>query len=181
MYASYPKGKRLPLDHHSPARLEGNIPGPQLTLKRDGLVPRLRSQAACCCQMKRNPFLCKRGKLGRPFMSLWPFRGRRFSEASKLRNALDSPALQPAALQLLRRVLLRNKVLSAAVYETIDAVGEIMITGREPVGYRMSWVTDGWFPKGKQADSKGGFLKKRTTPCQKLGRRLGRIVPIFVP
>ncbi|CAJ1353350.1 unnamed protein product [Effrenium voratum] len=48
-----------------------------------------------------------------------------------IQNALDSPALQPAALQLLRRVLLRNKVLSAAVYETIDAVGEIMITGSD--------------------------------------------------
>lgn len=50
---------------------------------------------------------------------------------SHIQNALDMPSLQPAALQLLRRVLLRNRVLSAAVYQCIDSVGEIMITGTE--------------------------------------------------
>jgi len=38
-----------------------------------------------------------------------------------IQNALDMQGLQSAALQLLRRVLLRNKVLTAAVYQCIDA------------------------------------------------------------
>lgn len=38
-----------------------------------------------------------------------------------IQNALDTPSLQSAALQLLRRVLLRNRVLTAAVYQCIDA------------------------------------------------------------
>lgn len=44
-----------------------------------------------------------------------------------IRSALDQPALQPSALQLLRRVLLRNRMLSAAVYQCVDAVGDVMI------------------------------------------------------
>ena len=50
---------------------------------------------------------------------------------SHIQHALDTPSLQSAALQLLRRVLLRNRVLSSAVYECIDTVGEIMITGSD--------------------------------------------------
>ncbi|CAE7034514.1 utp20, partial [Symbiodinium sp. CCMP2456] len=50
---------------------------------------------------------------------------------SHIQNALETPALQSAALQLLRRVLLRNRVLNAAVYECIDAIGDIMITGSD--------------------------------------------------
>ena len=37
-----------------------------------------------------------------------------------IQNALDTPSLQAAALQLLRRVLLRNQVLTAAVYQCIE-------------------------------------------------------------
>eukprot|EP00435_Cladocopium_sp_Y103_P041316 s1356_g11.t1 len=48
-----------------------------------------------------------------------------------IQNALDTPSLQAAALQLLRRVLLRNQVLTAAVYQCIDTIGEIMITGSD--------------------------------------------------
>jgi len=50
---------------------------------------------------------------------------------TQIRTALDQPALQPSALQLLRRVLLRNRVLTAAVYQCIDAVGEVLITAQE--------------------------------------------------
>merc|ERR1712151_125449 len=50
---------------------------------------------------------------------------------TQIRTALDQPALQPSALQLLRRVLLRNRVLTSAVYECIDAVGEVLITAQE--------------------------------------------------
>jgi hypothetical protein len=46
-------------------------------------------------------------------------------------SALDQPVLQSSALQLLRRVLLRNRVLTASVYQCIDAVGEVMITGAD--------------------------------------------------
>jgi len=48
-----------------------------------------------------------------------------------IRNALEQPSMQPSALQLLRRVLLRNRVLSAAVYDCVDAVGEVMIAGSD--------------------------------------------------
>mmetsp|Transcript_47002 Transcript_47002/g.135426 ORF Transcript_47002/g.135426 Transcript_47002/m.135426 type:complete len:1019 (+) Transcript_47002:3-3059(+) len=45
-----------------------------------------------------------------------------------IRTALDTAVLQPSALQLLRRVLLRNRVLTAPVYQCIDAIGEVMVT-----------------------------------------------------
>jgi len=47
---------------------------------------------------------------------------------TQIRTALDQPALQPSALQLLRRVLLRNRVLTAAVYQCIDAVDVLRST-----------------------------------------------------
>eukprot|EP00930_Biecheleria_cincta_P042397 TRINITY_DN29176_c0_g1_i1.p1 TRINITY_DN29176_c0_g1~~TRINITY_DN29176_c0_g1_i1.p1 ORF type:complete len:3801 (-),score=763.37 TRINITY_DN29176_c0_g1_i1:725-11332(-) len=48
-----------------------------------------------------------------------------------IQNALEAPTMQPAVLQLLRRVLLRNRVLSAAVYQCVDTVGEVMIAGSD--------------------------------------------------
>eukprot|EP00928_Gymnodinium_smaydae_P001886 TRINITY_DN10671_c3_g1_i1.p1 TRINITY_DN10671_c3_g1~~TRINITY_DN10671_c3_g1_i1.p1 ORF type:complete len:955 (+),score=232.42 TRINITY_DN10671_c3_g1_i1:389-3253(+) len=48
-----------------------------------------------------------------------------------IRTALDQPQMQSSALQLLRRVLLRNRMLSAAVYQCMDSVGEIMIASAD--------------------------------------------------
>lgn len=48
---------------------------------------------------------------------------------SQIQTSLDHTALQPSALQLLSRVLIRKKVEMAAVYSCVEMVGEVLIRG----------------------------------------------------